>query len=83
MASDRYMDYILSFLKALKPGWRWHLNFLIHTTSHLFSCSVKPTSLTTRSSWNQPVDTAEFLGILSFGGAEGIDLVIGLQQQQH
>ena len=23
MAADRYMDDIRSFLKALKPGWRW------------------------------------------------------------
>ena len=23
MATDRYMDDIRSFLKALKPGWRW------------------------------------------------------------
>ena len=36
----------------------------------------------TRSLWNQPVDTAEFLGLLSFGESGRIGEVIGLQQQQ-
>ena len=36
----------------------------------------------TRSLWNQPVDTAEFLGLLSFGESGRIREVIGLQQQQ-
>ena len=36
----------------------------------------------TRSLWNQPLDTAEFLGLLSFGESGRIGEVIGLRQKQ-
>ena len=31
MAADRYMDNIRSFLKSLKPGWRWLEGSLCYT----------------------------------------------------
>ena len=33
MAVDRYMDDIRSFMKSLRPGWRWHGGHLCYTES--------------------------------------------------
>jgi hypothetical protein len=35
-----------------------------HTTEHLFDCKAKPTNLTTESLWNEPMEAANFLGII-------------------
>ena len=34
-----------------------------HTTQHLFSCPAKPTSLTVKSLWTEPVEAARFLDL--------------------
>jgi hypothetical protein len=34
-----------------------------HTTKHLFECSAKPTNLTPKDLWLQPIETATFLGL--------------------
>ena len=35
-----------------------------HTTEHLFDCKAKPTNLTTESLWNEPMEAANFLGLI-------------------
>ena len=34
-----------------------------HTTRHLFECPLRPTTLTTRSLWTDPIGAAGFLGL--------------------
>ena len=42
-----------------------------HTTTHLFDCAARPTTLTTAHLWEDPVEAAHFLG-LTKGGDRGI-----------
>ena len=51
-----------------------------HTTTHIFNCPAKPTTMTARSILNNPIDMAIHLGLKT--GQEDDSVYEGLQQQQ-
>ena len=63
MAADRYMDDIRSFLKALKPGWRWLDGKLCYTASWMEE-DVKEALTPTRRTANRILESMN--SIMSF-----------------
>ena len=41
--------------------WIWHGRHRRHTVNHLFTCDARPTSLSMRDLWVNPVTTVDFL----------------------
>ena len=66
MAADRYMDNIRSFLKALKPGWRW-LDGRLCTTQSWREEDMKEALTPTRRTANRILESMNsILNFLNF-----------------
>ena len=73
MAADRYMDDIRSFLKALKPGWRW-LDGRLCTTQSWREEDMKEALTPTRRTANRILESMNsILNFLNFTQEIGED----------
>jgi hypothetical protein len=63
MAADRYMDDIRSFLKALKPGWRW-LDGRLCTTQSWKEADLKEALTPTKRTANRILES--MISIMNF-----------------
>ena len=73
MAADRYMDNIRSFLKALKPGWRW-LDGRLCTTQSWREEDMKEALTPTRRTANRILESMNsILNFLNFTQEIGED----------
>ena len=59
-----YSSYLNSYLSRINQDIDDqcpHCNYTPHDTNHLFNCTERPTTLTVRSLWEKPIETADFL----------------------
>ena len=63
---SRYSSILNSYLARINPEVTDNCpecGQANHTTNHLFNCPSKPTNLTTRALWDDPIDAARFLDL--------------------
>ena len=72
MAADRYMDDIRSFMKSLRPGWRWHGGHLCYTESWRLEDLAAGLSSTKRSA-NTNNEQCDAFPKVHTGGRVGLE----------